>query len=111
MPTHSFDCFDYLKICGIILIFLNIGLSFIGANMAKNKGYSFGGFWLLGFFSSFVFALILAWVLPSLYVFVKKEEYHHEHALAQESGRICARCGKPLRNDEVFCSQCGTKVE
>lgn len=40
-----------------------VGLSFIPANMAKRKGYSFGGFYCLSFFVSFVVTVIIAAVV------------------------------------------------
>ena len=27
------------------------------------------------------------------------------------SGRVCARCGAPLEEDQLFCINCGAKVE
>jgi hypothetical protein len=98
----------------VVLLGLNIGLSFIAASMAKKKGYSFGGFWCLGFFTSFLVAIIVAWIAPNLYLFMTREEYHYEKTSAQQNGadaRKCANCGWILRSDEVFCSRCGTKAE
>lgn len=43
----------------VLLLLLYIGLGFIPANIAKKKGYSFGLFWLFGFFF-FVPALIVS---------------------------------------------------
>lgn len=39
-----------------------IGLAFIPASMARNKGYSYGGFWAFGFFL-FIPAIIVAAVI------------------------------------------------
>ena len=51
--------YDYgysgIGIVGAIIIWIisigaAVGLAFIPANMAKKKGYSYGGFWVFGFF-------------------------------------------------------------
>lgn len=46
----------------ILIIGLTVGLAFIPAKIAQNKGYSFAGFYVLGLFF-FVIALIIALVI------------------------------------------------
>ncbi|MGI6161250.1 MAG: hypothetical protein ACOYJD_04395 [Christensenellales bacterium] len=61
MATQSPLSFIDLMLAIIPLLFLiaaTAGLAFITANMASKKGYSKGGFWLLGFFL-FIPALIV----------------------------------------------------
>ena len=44
----------------VVYIGAMVGLSFIPASMAKKKGYTFGGFYCLSFFVSFVVTIIIA---------------------------------------------------
>jgi hypothetical protein len=60
--------------------------------MAKRKGYSFGGFWCLGFFSSFLIGIIAAAIVPV------------------PAARPCPACGKPVAVGDLFCSACGSKM-
>jgi len=54
----------YFIIAIIVMVVINLGvtagLSFIPAFMAKKKGYTFGGFFCLSFFVSFVLTIIIA---------------------------------------------------
>ena len=43
----------------LVSLLIVAGLAFIPANIAKKKGYSFGGFWVFGFFF-FLIALIVS---------------------------------------------------
>lgn len=45
-----------------LMVFVSVALAFIPANMARKKGYSYGGFWLFGFLC-FLPALIVALVI------------------------------------------------
>lgn len=91
----------------LFLIVFNVGLSFIGASMAKKKGYSFGGFWCLGFFSYFIIGIIVAVIVPDLYRFELKPEYRYYQPAVDT--RVCSNCGNALKGNDVFCSQCGAK--
>jgi hypothetical protein len=96
----------------LIILGLQVGLSFIGASMASKKGYSFGGFWCLGFFSSFLIGIIAAAIVPNLNRFVTKEEYYARPPVMPQSmptAKPCPNCGRGL-NDETFCPSCGTKT-
>ncbi len=96
----------------IIILGLQVGLSFIGASMASKKGYSFGGFWCLGFFSSFLIGIIVAAIIPDLNRFVIREEYCAPPPSAPQSipaAKPCPSCGRGL-SDETYCPYCGTKI-
>jgi hypothetical protein len=97
----------------IIVLGLQIGLSFIGASMAKKKGYSFGGFWCLGFFSSFLIGIIVAAIVPDLNLYVRKDELYARPVMPPvppPDARPCTACGSPVLADDQFCSVCGNKM-
>lgn len=52
----------------LISLFVAAGLAFIPATIAKNKGYSFGLWWLYGWML-FIVAIIHAIVLPDKYAY------------------------------------------
>ncbi len=98
----------------VVIIFalgLQVGLSFIGASMAKKKGYSFGGFWCLGFFSSFLIGIIVAAIVPDLNRYVTRDELYYARPIVPPVSRPCPACGKPLGEGDLFCSGCGSKVQ
>ncbi|MGI5919983.1 MAG: zinc ribbon domain-containing protein [Christensenellales bacterium] len=95
----------------VIVLGLQVGLSFIGASMAKRKGYSFGGFWCLGFFSSFLIGIIAAAIVPDLNLYVRKDELYAYAAVPPvPAARPCPACGKPVAVGDLFCSACGSKM-
>ena len=110
----------------IAAIGIMVGFAFIPAGIAKKKGYSYGGFWVFGFFL-FIPAIIVAAVI--------KEKAHPPYAqpsygqpyaqpgqqpytqppqppISPVSGtRYCAHCGAPMRANGKFCANCGTGVK
>lgn len=114
------------------------GLAFIPANIAKKKGYSYGGFWALGFFF-FLIGLIVALCLDPK---PGSEAYHQAYPppqypgaapygqggyygqtgayppppypppqQPQSAGEIrCAQCGSASLPGSAFCSKCGSKL-
>lgn len=67
-----------------VLLIFNIGLSLIPASLARDKGYSFFGFFLLGFFVSFLLALIIVACLSPKNQFVYGQSTHvHVHQGSQ----------------------------
>jgi len=93
----------------VIVLGLQVGLSFIGASMAS----SFGGFWCLGFFSSFLIGIIVAAIVPDLNLYVRKDELYAYTAMPPvppPATRPCPACGKPVAVDGLFCSACGSKM-
>jgi hypothetical protein len=101
----------YVTIVIIIALGLQIGLSFIGASMARKKGYSFGGFWCLGFFSSFLIGIIVAAIVPDLNLYVRKDELFARPPVAPPpTVRPCPACGKPVPMGDAFCPTCGIKM-
>ena len=59
MSSVAFGMGGILLILILVGLGTTIGLAFIPANIAKKKGYSFGGFYVLGFFF-FLVGLIVA---------------------------------------------------
>jgi len=101
----------YTALIVIIALCLQIGLSFIGASMAKKKGYSFGGFWCLGFFSSFLIGIIVAAIVPDLSLYIRKDEMFARPPVPPPMARPCPVCGKPVPMGDSFCPACGAKLQ
>lgn len=49
----------------VALLFVNVGLSFIPARIARKKGYSASWYWCISFFLTFVLGILFASALPS----------------------------------------------
>lgn len=82
----------------LVLFAINIGLAFIPANIASKKGYSFGGFWCLSFFLSFLVGLIVSAVLEE------------KHANGDAQIKYCTQCGASAPIGSTFCSACGAQI-
>lgn len=108
----------YGSVSGIVLIIvllINLGLAFIPANIAKNKGYSFGGFWCLSFFASFLVGIIVAVVIEDKTTRYAANAYNTQPSYSPDinasSVRYCSKCGGGIKNGDVFCPKCGEKLE
>jgi len=105
------DLFSMLPL--IVWIGLCVGLAFIPANIARKKGYSYGGFWALGFFF-FLIGLIVALCLPDKTVPPPYQQYQQPYQVpnpqqnTQQFG-VCPNCGAGVMDGAVFCSKCGAK--
>ena len=111
----------------IVAVGAAVGLAFIPATIARNKGYSFGGFWVFGFFF-FIIALIVALCLED-----KRSQQYRQYQQpygqqyqppyqqpygqsyqqpppSQYSARFCTSCGSPVAEGSAFCSKCGAKL-
>ena len=107
----------------VIWIGASVGLSFIPANMAKKKGYSFAGFYCLSFFVSFVFAIIIAAMIQDknprpLYGYPYPPygqpyppPYGQPYAQPQPPVSVCPNCGAGIPGTEPFCTKCGARVK
>jgi RNA polymerase subunit RPABC4/transcription elongation factor Spt4 len=97
---------DFIAQYGIWIFGINLGLSFIGASMARKKGYSYGGFLCLGIFLSFLVNLTAAVCLTPK---KNSERYHHKEK--QNSELIsCSNCGALCLQDMDYCPKCGNKL-
>jgi hypothetical protein len=98
----------------IVSIGANVGLAFIPAYIARNKGYSFGAFWCIGFFASFVIGLIIAVCLPEktpAYPPPYGQSYQPPYGQQGQYTSYCSKCGHGLASGDPFCPGCGTKVQ
>lgn len=117
MPVSIHEGLPAIVVLFIILgIGANIGLAFIPAYIAKNKGYSFGAFWCIGFFASFVIGLIIAVCLPEKMPPYYAPPYQQPYAppYGQPNGQYasyCSKCGHGLVTGDPFCPGCGAKVQ
>lgn len=112
----------------VIWIGASVGLSFIPANMAKKKGYSFAGFYCLSFFVSFVIAIIIAAVIqdknpkpaywqpyppypPYGQPPYNQPPYGQQYVLPSQPMAMCPSCGAPSPTSDVFCTKCGARMK
>lgn len=105
----------FVALIVILAIGAQVGLAFIPATMARNKGYSYGGFWVFGFFA-LIIAIIVAACLTD------KNEYIHRSQVGyappppppnyntNNAAKFCASCGAGMKVDDQFCGKCGAKV-
>lgn len=91
-------------------LIIQFGLAFIPANMAKKKGYSFGGFWCLSFFFFFLVSIVVAACLTDKNEFVRRDEIG-AYGNPQDTNfeLYCSHCGKGLFKEDQFCPKCGSK--
>lgn len=109
-------------------ILLNIGLSFIAASMAKNKGYSYGGFLCLGIFASFLIAIIVAACLPDRIVHAQNayatfnlkafnvppqpyQSAQPQYRVPGDGTMFCSKCGGRVNTGDAFCKNCGNRMQ
>jgi hypothetical protein len=108
----SVPIYSGIPTIAIILIILgigaNVGLAFIPAYIAKNKGYSFGAFWCIGFFASFVIGLIIAVCLPEKTPY---QPYGYQNPQQGQFSSYCSKCGHGLAGGDPYCPGCGAKVQ
>jgi hypothetical protein len=112
----------------LIYIGILVGLAFIPATIARNKGYSYGGFWAFGFFF-FVIALIVSLCIsdktyPQYYRPPYQQPYqpygqpyqqpyqpYGQPYQQQTAQAACPNCGNSVSGDSAFCPKCGTKIK
>ena len=104
----------------IISIGAAVGLAFIPANIAKKKGYSYGGFWAFGFFL-FIPALIVALVIEDKTQprYQPYPPYGQQPYGQQPYGQPpytpptvnCPSCGAAIPAADAFCAKCGARVK
>lgn len=92
----------------VIVLLIGAGLALIPANIAKNKGYSFAGFWCLSFFLSFLIGLIVALCLKDISDYVPQYEIRNEYPSPAPEKR-CIQCGTYIGKEDAFCRRCGTE--
>jgi hypothetical protein len=110
----------------VLCIGAAVGLAFIPATIARNKGYSFGGFWALGFFF-FLVGLIVALCLedknapyrqpyqqyqpPYQQPYGQPYQQPYQAPNAQPQTVSCPGGLNSIAADSVFCPKCGTKLK
>lgn len=100
----------------ILWVGIAVGLAFIPATIARNKGYSYGGFWVFGFFL-FLIALIVALCIsdknaqnyPPPYQQPYQQPYQPPYQ--QPAQAACPSCGSSVAADTAFCPKCGAKLK
>ena len=82
---------------GILVIAVLIGL--IPATVAKNKGYSFGGWWFYG-------AMLFIVALPHALI-MKPNPAGIDHEQVNNGLHRCGRCAEFIQNAAYVCRFCG----
>jgi len=110
----------------IIAIGVMVGLAFVPASIAKKKGYSYGAFWVFGFFLFIPAIIVAAAIKEKINPPYAQPAYGQPHTqplqqpyaqppqatASPESGiRYCTHCGAPMRANGKFCSNCGAGVK
>jgi len=96
----------------VIAVRIMVGLAFIPAGMARKKGYSYGGFWVFGFFL-FIPAIIVAAVAKDK---TSPTQPPYEQPYPQPPGSLqpgtcyCTNCGALIPHNSTFCPSCGTRL-
>jgi FtsH-binding integral membrane protein len=84
----------------IVLLFLaNLGLSFVAASVASNKGRTAAGFFFFSFFLSFLLAIIVLIALPPI------------EKVNGFTNRRCPYCQEVIQAAAIVCKHCGRDVE
>lgn len=89
------------------MLLIGAGLACIPASIAKNKGYSFAGFWCLSFFLSFLIGLIVAACLSDKSDYVPRYEIQEDYASRPALEKRCRQCGANICEEDAFCRKCG----
>lgn len=84
----------------ILIIAALLGL--IPANIAKNKGHSFGGWWFFGA-ALFIVALPCALLL-------KKDAAAIERMQLTQGMKKCTRCAELVKSEATLCRFCGSQL-
>ena len=129
----SYGFTSFLASYGVYLFMffgINFGLSFIGAAMAKKKGYSYGGFLCFGMFTAFWISIIVAsrripksgsryLVQRDMEQYFAQRNLHaqpnQQQPMAQnvqppaQNDFLCKGCGAAVASGMAFCPSCGLK--
>jgi hypothetical protein len=85
-----------------VAVFSNALLSLVGAYVASEKGRSGPAFWLLGFFLSFLVALLVAIGIPNAKAVFTLPNTKYSH-------KNCPDCAEQILVGAVKCKHCGAK--
>lgn len=93
---------------GIIGLVINGLLAKIPAKMAKEKGYSYGGYWCLSFFFTFITGMLVAASIPDRNIHKKRNEAcsnHQNNPSATDQNNYKESCNQDTINNMVIPSK------
>lgn len=87
----------------IVIVFVFAGLALIPASVARDKGRSFGVWWLYG---------LLFWIVALIHALLLSPEGEALDRKAVAAGNLkCPSCAEWIRRDAKVCRHCGRDVE
>ena len=89
----------------VLIIVINLVLSFIPASIARTRGRSELGFFALSFFLSFVVALIVVLISPPL------ETVKTDGPISAGDRVKCPHCAEAILAEAKVCKHCGRDVK
>lgn len=101
---------EYILIWLIVVLVVNAGFSWIVGYIATQKGRSFGGFFALSFFLSFLVGILAVIAIP------RRETPHGSGASSQfvvtrdgEKAK-CPYCAEWVKSEATICKHCGKEI-
>jgi hypothetical protein len=115
----------------IVVLIIAVAFAFIPASMAKKKGYSYGGFWVFGFFFWLIAVIVAAClkdktreqaqympqqpyyappVSPPLYSPATAPPPQAQSKPQALPEKYCPYCGNKYAGDKATCDSCGARI-
>ncbi len=112
--------YGFLLVTGLIIgLVICLVFGSLASGIAERKGYSTGGFFLLGFLFGLI-GLVIALCMPDIQGYEEKRSSYRQAQptkLNREPTKVekeeniwyCKKCGKANWSSEIYCSSCRTR--